>query len=473
MHRYISKNYNIIKKYTIATIKIIGMTELQQINASYFWSFRFDFVAECDATIRDDIDCPRVLEESATKYYVEGIIGRMSVQNESSGFASIVFYGLVAFAKLVDISYVKSIIPLTGATFTPTDENSFNEKVADIRMFSYDSCDYFEFGAFNFSSCALRSTTVSVVAKRPAPTIKSENSALDSFAVSLLEFDSDIEGKDPTYISPRAKTRKTVEYEEWDEDLFRFNEAKLGSKSPHHLCAAAPVFNCTIENDMKKPSAKSMPNSESKTSPSSRMGIVQQQFPRRGKVMLNRNVGYSQSRDPDVQSTNSSHASVSSVDRVRDVYVESKSPSPVEGSMKQVLSIKREALADLKLIKEGLNDQYKEVTRVCTTGEVRYFRTIKSYFEAESEKYSCKDRKLLVERECVMCINTLTVGEVMELKCCGCRRDGKGCLVHIHVVCFFRVLLQRFTSLAFRSSKFRCMVCNAYLFADDKVLRYI
>jgi hypothetical protein len=82
------------------------MTELQQINASYWWSFRFDFVAECDATIRDDIDCPRVLEESATKYYVEGIIGRMSVQNESSGFASIVFYGLVAFAKLVDISYV-------------------------------------------------------------------------------------------------------------------------------------------------------------------------------------------------------------------------------------------------------------------------------------------------------------------------------------------------------------------------------
>jgi hypothetical protein len=340
-------------------------------------------------------------------------------------------------------------------------------------MFSYDSCDYFEFGAFNFSSCAVRASIVSGVAKRPASSINLEKAAFDCITISSAEYETDSEGKDPTYIAPRGKTRKTVEYEEWDEDLFSFNEAKLGSKIGHHLCAAAPVLNCTIENDMKKPSAKSMPNSESKTSPSSRMGIVQQQFPRRGKVMLNRNVGYSQSRDPDVQSTNSSHASVSSVDRVRDVYVESKSPSPVEGSMNQVLSIKREALADLKLIKEGLNDQYKEVTRVCTTGEVRYFRTIKSYFEAESEKYSCKDRKLLVERDCVMCINTLTVGEVMELKCCGCRRDGKGCLVHIHVVCFYRVLLQRFTSLAFRSSKFRCMVCNAYLFADDKVLRYI
>ena len=70
------------------------MTELQQISVSDWWEFQYDFLAECDPTVRDDIDCLSVLEKSGTKFFVEGIIGRMSVWNESSGFASIVFYGL-------------------------------------------------------------------------------------------------------------------------------------------------------------------------------------------------------------------------------------------------------------------------------------------------------------------------------------------------------------------------------------------
>ena len=440
------------------------------MSVSDWWKYQYEVIAEYDATVRDDINCLRVLEESATKYYVEGIIGRMSVQNENSGFASIVFYGLVAFAKIVHKLYVESIIPLDGATFTPTNETSANEKVAEIMMFSFEHSDYYVFGAFNFSSCAVRASIVSGVAKRPASSINLEKPAFDCFAISPAEFESDSEGKDPTYVLPRAKTRKTVEYEEWDEDLLRFNEAKLGSKSAHHLCAAEPVVVGTVEDDLKKPPAKSMSKSVSETSPSSRMRIVPHQLPRRGKVMSNHNVGYSRTRHPDVQSSDSSQLSDSSVDKIKEVFVKSKTPLSVEASMKQVLPIKRNFLAELKLISEAMKDQYKEVTRVCTAGEVRYFWMLKSYFEAESEKYSCKDRKLLEGRECVMCINALTEGEVMELKCCGCRRDDNGCLVHIHRVCFFSVLLQRFTSLAFRSSRFRCMVCNAYLFADDKVL---
>ena len=42
--------------------------------------------------------------KNATKWFVEGIIGQVCVRNESSGFASVVYYGLVALAKVVEIS---------------------------------------------------------------------------------------------------------------------------------------------------------------------------------------------------------------------------------------------------------------------------------------------------------------------------------------------------------------------------------
>ena len=78
-------------------------------------------------------------------------------------------------------------------------------------------------------------------------------------------------------------------------------------------------------------------------------------------------------------------------------------------------------------------------------GEVRYFQMLKSFFK--SEKYSCKDRRLLEGRDCIMCHNTLTEGDVMQLKCCGSRRDGKGCRIHIHRICFITQLPQRFTRI--------------------------
>jgi len=43
-------------------------------------------------------------EKSATKWFVESLTRRVCVRNESSGFASVVYYGLVALAKVVEIS---------------------------------------------------------------------------------------------------------------------------------------------------------------------------------------------------------------------------------------------------------------------------------------------------------------------------------------------------------------------------------
>ena len=123
----------------------------------------------------------------------------------------------------MEILYIESIIPLVGATFTPTNKTSANEKVVEIMMFSFEHNDYYQVGAFNFNSCAVRSTAISGVVKRSASTINSENPALDSIAVHLSEFDSDCEGKDPSYVLPRAKNCEIAEYEEWDEDLFRHN----------------------------------------------------------------------------------------------------------------------------------------------------------------------------------------------------------------------------------------------------------
>lgn len=229
----------------------------------------------------------------------------MSVRNESNGFVSIVYYGLVALATVIEMKQLQSIIPLNNPLFTPTNETSANEKVSEIMMFSFDHSDYYCFGLFNFSSCAARATVVSGVAKRAASKIKLEKPSLDLSPTSFAEFESDSEGKDPTYVPLRAKNRKTVEYEKWDEDLFRSNEAKLGLKSAHHLCSAAPV-ECvvvrTVEEDEKKPSAKSNSKAVSQTSSSSRNITVPHQLARNRKVMSDYYGGYRRSRHTDVQS---------------------------------------------------------------------------------------------------------------------------------------------------------------------------
>ena len=93
------------------------------------------------------------------QWFVEGKIRRVCVQNESSGFASLAYYGLVVLAKAVEISYIESIIPLVGATFSAADEISANEKIAEIIMFSFEQNNYYQFGAYNFDSCAVCSTT--------------------------------------------------------------------------------------------------------------------------------------------------------------------------------------------------------------------------------------------------------------------------------------------------------------------------
>ena len=59
----------------------------------------------------------------------------------------------------MEISFIESIIPLVGATFTTTDKISANEKVAEIMMFSFEQNNYYQFGAYNFDSCAVCSTT--------------------------------------------------------------------------------------------------------------------------------------------------------------------------------------------------------------------------------------------------------------------------------------------------------------------------
>jgi len=212
--------------------------QLQSTSLSNWREFRYEVVIECVPTVCNEMDCVTVLEKTATKFYVEGILGRVSFRNESNGFASVVYYGLVAMAKAVDISYIKSIIPLVGATFTPTDELSFNEKSAVIMMFSFEHKDYYEFGHFNFNSCAVRSKVLSRVAKRPASAINLNYTALDSSAGILPESDSECERKDqscvlprtpvqPSYVPARTMTRNLLPISCQNQYLKRVRQAEL------------------------------------------------------------------------------------------------------------------------------------------------------------------------------------------------------------------------------------------------------
>ena len=128
---------------------------------------------ECVPTVCNEMDCITVFEKAATKFFVEGILGRVCIRNESNGFASVVYYGLVALGTSVDKSYIESIIPLVGATFTPTNELSFNQKSAEIMMFSFEHNDYYVFGRFNFHSSVVRSKMLSRVINRLDSAIKS------------------------------------------------------------------------------------------------------------------------------------------------------------------------------------------------------------------------------------------------------------------------------------------------------------
>lgn len=49
--------------------------------------------------------------------------------------------------------------------------------------------------------------------------------------ITYAESESECVEKDPSYVPPRFKKKKKDEYEEWDKELFRKHEARLGLKS--------------------------------------------------------------------------------------------------------------------------------------------------------------------------------------------------------------------------------------------------